>query len=799
MIKRLMRMLPRFYHSVHACRMFPIWIVCTFFLFHPSLWAGSFQEGEKVSIDADSFHFDQERKLFVALGNVHFQSTSMNMTCDYAEYSDETGDYTAVGNVVFKDAEGTVLCERVEGNVLTHKAKFFQAVLDNMVKDYLLKGERIDKVGEESYQVKNGSISECGKKHSLWEIGGRDLWIQKGEYVTAKHMTLKIGGVPLFYSPYFLYPIKTTRQSGFLPPLFGEGGRNGSSVKLDYFQAFGTSRDATLTYEYLADNGNRFGLEYRYALSRSIRGAFFARYIHDRNADREGSRIGMNEDRWEAGVTHYHNLDDRLYGGLFMDAFSDGFYQSDFSPFSEARVQSNGQSNLTMVKRWDGANATVDFRYYQELGVRHETTSLQSLPELRFDIPARRAGTSNWFYSLDSSFVNFYRQEMYGTTLSGAISSVPDALQPVTSDQRANLKVLEEVGFDGETALRYQGIKGRRLHFDPSLSLPLDLTSNVVFTPAVGYQETFYNRGAVGEDFVQQGVLHARMDLDSRFYRDFSVGRTGTLRHIVEPKISYLYRPEKKAADIPVYDELDRIDPVDEIHFSLFNRLLMTRESSREGEDAEAEMPLRRREILTVKLDALYDRRRKEDRLHTLRGELDLNLSDLFYFEVNSGYDFQRDEMSSLNVDFKFRIEDVFSFQVGRRFTRQIPVDANRPTGRGISRVIGGSDVLSGVENDGISFWTAHLRWEPTKALSMWLSGYFNAREETGDDESFHLNYEKKCWGVSLSVDRFDDTVFNDHTKAYEIDTVNEIHLYFTIKSFRLKFYENIAGIGKIF
>jgi LPS-assembly protein len=213
--------------------MFLTWIVCAIFLFSPNLWAGSFNEGEKISIDADTFHFDQERKLFVALGKVHFQSDSMNMTCDYAEYSDETGDYTAVGNVVFKDAEGTVLCERVEGNVLTHKAKFYRAVLDNVVKEYLLKGERIDKVGEESYQVKKGSISECGKKRPLWEIGGRELWINRGEFVTAKGMTLRIGGVPLFYSPYFLYPIKTTRQSGFLPPLFGEGGRNGSSVKLD--------------------------------------------------------------------------------------------------------------------------------------------------------------------------------------------------------------------------------------------------------------------------------------------------------------------------------------------------------------------------------------------------------------------------------------------------------------------------------------------------------------------------------------------------------------------------------------
>ncbi|NOY53681.1 MAG: LPS-assembly protein LptD [Deltaproteobacteria bacterium] len=779
-------------------RIFLLWIACVVCLVSTDLRAESRKEGERVAIDADSFHFDQERKLFVALGNVHFQSGSMNMTCDYAEYSDETGEYTAVGNVVFKDDEGTVLCERVEGNVLTHQAKFYRAVLDNVVKEYLLKGDRIDKVGEETYRVTKGSISECGKTHPLWEIGGRHMLIEKGEYVRVKHMTLRIGGVPLFYSPYFLYPLKTTRQSGFLPPLIGEGGRNGSSVKLDYFQAIDTNRDATLTYEYLADNGNRFGLEYRYALSQKIRGAFFGRYIHDRNADREGSRIGMNEDRWETGWTHYHNLDDRLYGGIFMDVFSDGFYPSDFSPSSEARVRNNGQSDLTVVRRWDGANATADFRYYQELGTRHKTTSLQSLPELRYDIPARRAGRSNWFYSLDTSFINFYRKDGYHTVLSDRISSDTETLQPVTSDQKANLKILKSSGFEDATALRYQGLKGGRLHLDPTLSLPLDLASFAVLTSSVGYQENLYNRGVAKDHAVDEGVLHARFDLDSRFYHDFSWGRTGTLRHIVEPKISYLYRPEKGAADIPVYDELDRIDPVNEIHFSLFNRLLTSREPDRKNGKVEGDPPADRREIATLKLDALYNRRRRADRLQTLTGEFNLNLSDLYYLEINSIYDFPEHEFASLNLDFKFHLRDLFSLQVGRRFTRRIPIDTNRPTGGGRLRTVGGNDVLSGLKNDGISFWTAHMNWTPTKAVSMGLSGYFNAREKTGDDTSFHLSYEKKCWGLSLSVDRFDDTIFNDHTGKYEINRVNEVYLYFTIKSVRLKFYENIAGIGKV-
>jgi LPS-assembly protein len=762
-------------------------------------WGARVNEGEKVSIDADSFHFDQERKLFVAVGNVHFTTDTMTMSCDYAEYSDETGDYSAAGNVVFRDEEGTVLCERVEGNVLTHRATFYKAVLDNMVKDYLLKGDRIDKVGEESYHVERGSVSECGKERPFWEIGGKTLQVTKGEYVTAKNMTLRLGGVPVFFSPYFLYPLKTTRQSGFLPPLFGSGGRNGSSVKIDYFWAMDTNRDATLTYEYLGDNGNRFGLEYRYALSREIRGAFFGRYIHDRNADREGSRIGMNEDRWEVGLTHYHNLEDHLYGGLFMDVFSDGFYQNDFSPSSEARVRNNGQSDLTVVRRWSDRNLSADFRYYQELGRRHETTSLQSLPEIRFDIPGSRVAESNWFYALDSSIVNFYRKEEFTSTFSPDISSDPLSLQPLTAAQNANLQKLEAAGFDPGTALRYQGIRGRRLDLFPSLSLPLDLTSSLVMTPNIGYRETFYNRGALQEDFVERGVLNAGLDLDTRLYHDFRLGQAVGIRHILEPRISYSYRPKQGQEDIPIYDEIDRIDPVDEVHLKLINRVIVDRKPIHKEEASAGEGRLIRREIATLKLDGLYDRLPQDPGWRNVTGELDLNLSDLFYVETNSAYNFQNNELENLNFDFKFRLMATLNLQLGRRYTKRIPIDPNRPIGVGTTRLLGTSGAVTGLENEGISFWTAHLGWEPTKALSVSFSGYFNARSATGDDESLQINYEKKCWGLSLTAERYDDTVFNDHTQQLEINPVNELHLYFTIKSFRFRFYENVAGIGKVF
>ncbi len=776
---------------------FPLFCFLTIVLFLiPAVsWSANFKPAEEISLDADRLYFDQERRLYVAEGNVEFASGSMVLTCDFAEYSDLTGAFTAEGNVVFTDEKGTVLCNRVEWNARTRLGTFYAAEMDNVKKDYFLKGDRIDMVGEESYRIQKGSITECGKKRPLWEIRGKTLWVTKGEYVTSKHMTLWLGGIPVFYSPYFVFPIKTKRQSGFLPPIYGRSRRNGKIILTDYFWALDSSRDATFSYAYLEDNGNRFGLEYRYAVNRGVRGTLFGKYIHDRNADREGSRIAMNQDRWEIGMTHYHNLQDRIYGGVFADVFSDGHYLTDFSGSSEARVRLSGQSDLVLVSRWDGGNVAADFQYFQEMGVRREMTTLQSLPEVRVDLTPSRVRKSNWFYSLDSSFVNFWRQEGYESTFSTEISSDPSVLMPDTPARIANLQKLTDAGFDAVTSLRYQGIKGRRFDVSPTLSLPLDLADYLVFTPRIGYNETLYNRSAFTEDFVDRGVLNAGFNLSARAHRDFPLGTGGSLRHILEPEIFYDYRQDQDKDEVPIFDEVDRLDRLDEVHLKLTNRFLWTRVPDREhiiGDQADAKRE--RREIAILKLDALYDRLLTKQKFRSIAGELGLNLIDDLYIEINTLYDFTNHDFERLNFDLKYKVDETFFFQVGKRFTEQVPVETNRPTGSGEFRSIGGGDVLKDLDNEGISFWTASLNWEPIKNLSMTLTGYFNGLEDTGDDYSSQLSYESKCWGITVTAKQYDDLVQNDFTGELEIDRVNEIFFFFTIKSLKLRVFSKEPG-----
>jgi lipopolysaccharide assembly outer membrane protein LptD (OstA) len=196
-----------------------------------------------------------------------------------------------------------------------------------------------------------------------------------------------------------------------------------------------------------------------------------------------------------------------------------------------------------------------------------------------------------------------------------------------------------------------------------------------------------------------------------------------------------------------------------------------------------------RREIVTMKLDALYNRLLSTQKFRSITGELDLNFTDNLYIEVKSMYDFLTHDFEELNLDLKFSINDTLKFQAGRRFTDRVPVDPNLPIGQGESRTLGGDVTLQGIENDGISFWTASFNWEPTPEISMSLTGYFNAKEDDGDDITFQLGYERECWGVMVKLERYDDTVIDERTQTLDIDTVNEIQFFFTIKSLHLKLF----------
>jgi hypothetical protein len=82
------------------------------------------------------------------------------------------------------------------------------------------------------------------------------------------------------------------------------------------------------------------------------------------------------------------------------------------------------------------------------------------------------------------------------------------------------------------------------------------------FIPAAGYDLTHYSQDLEGQEEVR-GLPYYRIGLEGpRPYRIWDVregGRIERLKHLIEPRISYVFTPTVEQDDLPQFDSLDRI------------------------------------------------------------------------------------------------------------------------------------------------------------------------------------------------------------------------------------------------
>ena len=77
-----------------------------------------------------------------------------------------------------------------------------------------------------------GSLTSCEPGSQTWLLEGEQLQIDpQSAQGSGRDITVSIGGIPVFYTPYIIFPVGSERQSGLLFPTLGM-----SNGKLDYAQ-----------------------------------------------------------------------------------------------------------------------------------------------------------------------------------------------------------------------------------------------------------------------------------------------------------------------------------------------------------------------------------------------------------------------------------------------------------------------------------------------------------------------------------------------------------------------------------
>jgi LPS-assembly protein len=104
--------------------------------------------GGPLEIEADELSFEKEAQRYEGHGQVMLTRGDLSLKADHARLNMVTKDVMAWGNVVLREGEDVLECERLEVNLDTRLGKVHQARLFVKDQNVHITGQEADKLGE---------------------------------------------------------------------------------------------------------------------------------------------------------------------------------------------------------------------------------------------------------------------------------------------------------------------------------------------------------------------------------------------------------------------------------------------------------------------------------------------------------------------------------------------------------------------------------------------------------------------------------------------------------------------------
>ncbi|MGQ4807322.1 LPS-assembly protein LptD [Candidatus Entotheonellaceae bacterium PAL068K] len=541
-------------------------------------------------------YYTAEHRL-VAAGNVSVMYGNTRVFADRLEVNTDTGTGTAWGQVRLLTPEDDVQASRLDFNLTTEHGLLYDGV-GVVTGVYHVAGKRITRLGPKSFEVQRGRVTTCTAHTPDWEFRARETQIGLGDYVTLTHPSFWIKGVPVFYLPYFIFPLKDERTSGFLPPHVGYSGVDGAVVETRFYWAMADWMDATVGLEYLSEKGVKPEVEYRYAIDPQSDGRLEAALIREQDTDNTLWRVFIQQ-RQEFGWD--------MRGLTQIDLRSDDDLLRRFSRDLRTESMVHTASFSTLTKRFANSALTVLGESFDGIPDSGFDQQFRRLPALRFSqFPTPLFGLA--FFAVDASYSRLNATEIVDNT------SV------------------------------------QRLDLFPRLTIPLHVAPWMQFTVTGGVHETFYDHKVERASNLSRHLVDVRTHLQGPAWRR-RYERADAPRafiHLIETRLAYRYAPEVDQDDIPPFEVLNQdehfLDPletdslVDRILPANYVKVLLSSRLFVVGSDPGTSPQVR--EVAHLGISQGFDMQRATQGDGTLPGpfELDMALRLLPRWRLDSAY-----------------------------------------------------------------------------------------------------------------------------------------------------------------
>jgi len=497
----------------------------------------------KVTGQTGSLEFRRE-DYAVLSGGVAIEYQDVTLKADRAEVDLKTRQVTASGNVIFDQGP-----RRLSGATLTFDLDAKTGTLTEasayVDPDYYFTGSTIEKVSDNVYIVTDGIFTSCDQKTPDWSFRMARARVEVDAYAHVQHARMKIKKLPVFYTPYIIWPTKQDRSAGLLVPNIGWSARRGSYLGLAYFQPIGRSFDTTFFLDGYSKGYLGFGDELRYRPTDGTKGRFEGYAIDDQET---------GDTRWKVKLEHESN--DLPFGMRGVIDYTD---YSDFQFFQDFERDFNRNS-----RRFEESRAFVTGNWGTHL-VNLQVTS-------RDTYTTNRVNTDRELPSLE------YR-----------LRSTPIVTTPLW-DTPIYLTVDSSLGYLSiDRSDTFQGDYGR-LDLFPQVSFPVEPAPWLSLNLTAGHRLTWYQDSleadsavvqetgsAFSGDSLTRSISNLGAELIgpsfSRIY-DKPIGGFSKFKHIIEPRVVYAYADSfEDSTLVPRFDSVDTTFSGNVARVSLINRI----------------------------------------------------------------------------------------------------------------------------------------------------------------------------------------------------------------------------------
>jgi LPS-assembly protein len=454
-----------------------------------------------VHLSADNASLDKDG-ISTLLGKVRVLQGGREFSSEAINYDDAHHSVQVRAESLFRSKQLNIKSQSADFDLNAQSGAFVRTEFTLPSRAARGTADEIQLAQQGTADISGIRYTTCGSDSNAWYLKARSVHMDYDEGIgTATNAELTLGGVPIFYSPYFRFPIDSRRHSGFLFPTIADTQNTGLDLRVPFYLNLAPNIDDTLTPRYMSKRGTQIGNDLRYLFEQS-----------EGNLEFEY----LNEDRTTLSTRHYLELqhDSLISRRLALDV-----HVADVS----------------------------DEQYFQDLGGPHlDATALSYLDRsahLIYQAPAA--------YTINAIAQDYQTIDPTILPSDQPYRRLPeirlDALTP-------NSLYYTRAGFGGEydNFTRPNSVNGERLDLQPYLRMEKDeiswYTATQLDARYTGYKLTGVIPGQ--SDILTRALPTFSTEGGLRFERITDSGSVQTL----EPHLMYLYTPYRNQTAIPVFD-----------------------------------------------------------------------------------------------------------------------------------------------------------------------------------------------------------------------------------------------------